>query len=435
MGQILILVAIFWVFYLDTRALKKRAPRIYEETIGKSPQFWSLLALFLFFLVGPIYLYKRYKYFKLLKREASQTCEELKRDTERFNLFTECTGVLLVWYTGIIILALLYAASSIFFPFLREVLLQYVILSLFSNLLFIFLIVRARTKNKNEVFFEWIHLKKGKSFFTRSIFIPFLLGAALAATNYFFLSLRAASPETPLTIALSEGTPLALLLFLTAAIITAPLFEEIIYRGYLYSVFRTFKGRIFTIFFIALLFCVVHIDQLWGDPLAIVLIFIMGLSVTLLRALTGSIFPGIVAHYSYNVLTLVIPLLFLFISNTHFYTAYFFGDYISKEKEIVLLERSINEKPEFAESYNALAWIYAEQGEKLDEALFLIEKALSFLPDDPAFLDTKAEVLYKLGRIDESIAIEESLIARFANEPFFKEQRDKFKEQKDNREM
>ena len=48
-------------------------------------------------------------------------------------------------------------------------------------------------------------------------------------------------------------------------------------------------------------------------------------------------------------------------------------------------------------------------------------------PQNSAFLDTKAEVLYKMGRYPEAIEIAEGLVERNPDEPYFKEQLEKFK--------
>ena len=53
-------------------------------------------------------------------------------------------------------------------------------------------------------------------------------------------------------------------------------------------------------------------------------------------------------------------------------------------------------------AYNELAWLYAEENIKLDEALQLVDRALSEEPENTVYLDTKAEVLLKMGYYEES---------------------------------
>jgi tetratricopeptide (TPR) repeat protein len=47
--------------------------------------------------------------------------------------------------------------------------------------------------------------------------------------------------------------------------------------------------------------------------------------------------------------------------------------------------------------------MYAEEGINLEEARNMIEKALAIDPDNGAFLDSYAWVLYKLGRYEDAI--------------------------------
>ena len=55
-----------------------------------------------------------------------------------------------------------------------------------------------------------------------------------------------------------------------------------------------------------------------------------------------------------------------------------------------------------AEINNFLAYCYAQKGENLDEALTLIDDALEEYPESHAMIDTRAWVLYKMGRLEEA---------------------------------
>jgi tetratricopeptide (TPR) repeat protein len=54
---------------------------------------------------------------------------------------------------------------------------------------------------------------------------------------------------------------------------------------------------------------------------------------------------------------------------------------------------------------NFLAYCWAQKGERLDEALALIEESLKSEPKDPAYLDTKGWILLKMGRVDEAKSV------------------------------
>lgn len=67
------------------------------------------------------------------------------------------------------------------------------------------------------------------------------------------------------------------------------------------------------------------------------------------------------------------------------------------------LRRAISVKPDFAAAYNALGYSFADRNIKLDEALKLIEKALSFSPNDHYMLDSLGWTHYRKGNLDKAI--------------------------------
>lgn len=63
---------------------------------------------------------------------------------------------------------------------------------------------------------------------------------------------------------------------------------------------------------------------------------------------------------------------------------------------------------------NSLAWARLTDeviaNRNLDLAQRFIKRALALAPNDPAYLDTDARLMYLCGRLDEAIAIEESAV-------------------------
>ncbi|MCK5083296.1 MAG: tetratricopeptide repeat protein, partial [Candidatus Omnitrophica bacterium] len=116
-----------------------------------------------------------------------------------------------------------------------------------------------------------------------------------------------------------------------------------------------------------------------------------------------------ITHYVYNGSVTILPIIIIAISNPAYlqYKAYY-SYHDAKTKE-ALLRRSIAKQPDLADAYNDLAWLYAEEEKNLDDALELVEKALSYAPEQSAYLDTKANVLEKLGRYDEARSIRDGL--------------------------
>ena len=93
-----------------------------------------------------------------------------------------------------------------------------------------------------------------------------------------------------------------------AALVTAmPLAEELYYRGFIYPALAARWGRAIAVAVVTLWFGSVHVYQLSGNLVAMAVVFSVGLVLTLLRAFTGSTWPGLAAHVAYNA-TLAVPI-------------------------------------------------------------------------------------------------------------------------------
>jgi len=67
------------------------------------------------------------------------------------------------------------------------------------------------------------------------------------------------------------------------------------------------------------------------------------------------------------------------------------------------IRRVLEREPNNAHALNALGYTLADQTDRLEEALSLIEKALALEPDDPFVLDSMGWVQYRLGNHNEAI--------------------------------
>lgn len=84
------------------------------------------------------------------------------------------------------------------------------------------------------------------------------------------------------------------------ATFSAPLVEEVVYRGILYPAFQRAAGPLPAIFFVTLAFAAVHFAQYWGSPGTIILISALSLALTLVRYKTDNLWPCIVLHTIVN---------------------------------------------------------------------------------------------------------------------------------------
>jgi hypothetical protein len=82
-------------------------------------------------------------------------------------------------------------------------------------------------------------------------------------------------------------------------ILFAPLFEELFFRGFLYPALARRFGMIWSILLTSLAFAGIHIFQLraWGP---LVVIFLVGLALTTVRALRKSVAATVLMHMTYN---------------------------------------------------------------------------------------------------------------------------------------
>ncbi len=84
------------------------------------------------------------------------------------------------------------------------------------------------------------------------------------------------------------------------ATFTAPVVEEVIYRGILYSALQRSIGVVWAVTFVTVAFAGVHFLQYWGSPGTIVLICILSLILTLIRVRTKNLLPCIILHFIFN---------------------------------------------------------------------------------------------------------------------------------------
>lgn len=84
------------------------------------------------------------------------------------------------------------------------------------------------------------------------------------------------------------------------ATFTAPLTEEVVYRGILYSAFQRTIGVPAAVVFVTLIFAAVHFYQYWGSPSTIFLIYFLSLVLTLVRVVSKNLLPCIILHTLIN---------------------------------------------------------------------------------------------------------------------------------------
>ena len=97
-----------------------------------------------------------------------------------------------------------------------------------------------------------------------------------------------------------ESSRAAALTLAFIAVATAPLVEELIYRGLLYSAMQRVIGRWFAVIVVASMFAGLHVYQYRQNIGAILSISLLSLVLTAIRARTGRLLPCVVIHLVFN---------------------------------------------------------------------------------------------------------------------------------------
>lgn len=84
------------------------------------------------------------------------------------------------------------------------------------------------------------------------------------------------------------------------AVASAPLVEEVIYRGLLYSALQRVTGPVLAVVVVTSMFAGLHVLQYWPNAGAITAISLLSLALTIVRAGTGRLLPCYIIHLVFN---------------------------------------------------------------------------------------------------------------------------------------
>ncbi|MBN1869419.1 MAG: CPBP family intramembrane metalloprotease [Candidatus Omnitrophica bacterium] len=402
------LLLLLTAVYFDIALFKQRDPGLFEKVFRFSvwrTVFMLLLIvtvllfskdiqedlpLLVLLLVLPVYLLRRSRFVKSV---------EWGDGREVKTLLSSALGVAIVWGYGVMAFDLFTSGIAGLAQGAISEMGDLILSALFSSFLIICLVYQSSRRFSDRGFLTNVGLRKGHCSWIRAFWAPAALGLSFALLSSYIGLSRPVQPETPLNEVLGTTQSFSLILgFLFLAVCIAPLVEEIVFRGYFFHVIKEWLGGRKALYIIAMTFAFLHVGQYWGDWPAIAIVLGLGFTLTILRATTGTTLASVVTHYVYNGSVTVLPIIIMAITNPAYfeYSAYY--SYHDAQTKEALLKKSIAAQPDLADAYNDLAWLYAQEGKNLDDAVVLIEKALSYAPQYSPYLDTKAEVLEKLGR-------------------------------------
>lgn len=140
--------------------------------------------------------------------------------------------------------------------------------------------------------------------------IPFVIWQAIMVAAFFGMNyiVSQTSIEEPdfmkfMRDILKTDSVAGLVLMLMALVVAAPLFEELLFRGFMYTgMIRSRAGIIGAIIIPSIMWALVHVQYEW---LWISMIFFMGILFTLARHMSGSIYTVIGMHAVNNFLSFI----------------------------------------------------------------------------------------------------------------------------------
>ena len=132
-------------------------------------------------------------------------------------------------------------------------------------------------------------------------FIPYLILASVFASVATML-LPGYNAGQSQDVGFSElSNRFELLLAFVALVVAAPIIEEVIFRGFLFSRLKKHLGVILSIIGTSLVFAVLHMQLNVGVD-----VFALSIVLCLLRIVTGSIWAGVILHMTKNALAFFI---------------------------------------------------------------------------------------------------------------------------------
>jgi len=97
------------------------------------------------------------------------------------------------------------------------------------------------------------------------------------------------------------------------AVVTAPLVEELIYRGLIYKALEKAAGVAIAIVIVSLLFAGVHVFQYRNNLAVIAVITLLSITLTVARAVSGKVLPAFIIHLVFNGIQSVLIVLAAFV--------------------------------------------------------------------------------------------------------------------------
>jgi|GEM_PF-2956640 len=321
-------------------------------------------------------------------------------------------GVLISWLCGMLVLSVGLSVLMSVVPSQNIFLGQAALLSVLAGVWMIALIRDMCRRAQRYCLKDFLGLASKRVSLFWAVFVPLVLGWLIALAASCVLVFRIEQPVTPFSELMDWAQPSWTFgLFIFAAVVAGPFLEEIIFRGFFFRVIQDLKGARWAFWIVAGSFGLLHIEQYWGDPAAVMIVFFIGIVLGVLRVRTGSVWSGVVMHYTFNIFMFILPGILIMASHPVFARYSLVQETLSSSEKEVLLEESIVEDNRNSMAYYELAGLYLEQGRDLDKALRLIEDALRINPGRSLFESVRGQIVYAMGNSNQALEIFEGILA------------------------
>lgn len=163
-----------------------------------------------------------------------------------------------------------------------------------AHLVTLLLAWRIITKGRRLPFFKSLGWDLGSFRIWHGFLIVIGFFALVAVIGTYF-----PDQETPFEKILKSSREATLLLAIIATF-SAPIVEEIVYRGVLYPAAARSFGTVPAISLVTILFVAVHIPQYYNSVASLTLLLVLSLILTIVRASTGRLLPSVIMHFIFN---------------------------------------------------------------------------------------------------------------------------------------
>ncbi|MFY9608183.1 MAG: CPBP family intramembrane glutamic endopeptidase [Blastocatellia bacterium] len=131
--------------------------------------------------------------------------------------------------------------------------------------------------------------------------ILFSAGVIVALVGFSQVAVRFLPESQDTTFAeLLRSSPQVRIAVALLATLSAPIVEEVVYRGVLFSALRSRAGVAAALVLVTMLFASVHFLQYWGAWATLSGLVLLSLILTIVRERTGSILPSVMIHFVNN---------------------------------------------------------------------------------------------------------------------------------------